>query len=101
MQTIWYLYIIRTARDRLYTGITTDLQRRLAQHQSGCGAKALRGQGPLTLVGHWKIANTRSKAQQIEYRVKQLTRLRKLQLLTEYPQQLELWLHTTSPIPAQ
>lgn len=36
--------------NRLYTGISTDVQRRLAEHQSGKGARALRGRGPLQLV---------------------------------------------------
>ncbi len=45
--TPWYLYLIRTADNALYTGITTDVQRRYKQHQSGKGAKALRGKGEL------------------------------------------------------
>ncbi|MGP6213224.1 DNA damage response exodeoxyribonuclease YhbQ, partial [Escherichia coli] len=47
--TPWYLYLIRTADNKLYTGITTDVERRYQQHQSGKGAKALRGKGELTL----------------------------------------------------
>lgn len=38
----WFLYLIRTADNRLYTGITTDVPRRFRQHQAGKGAKALR-----------------------------------------------------------
>lgn len=41
--TPWFLYLIRTADNALYTGITTDVARRYQQHQSGKGAKALRG----------------------------------------------------------
>ena len=48
--TPWFLYLIRTADNKLYTGITTDVERRYQQHQSGKGAKALRGKGELTLV---------------------------------------------------
>ena len=48
--TPWYLYLIRTADNKLYTGITTDVERRYQQHQSGKGAKALRGKGELTLA---------------------------------------------------
>ncbi|KES14899.1 putative endonuclease containing a URI domain protein, partial [Gilliamella apicola SCGC AB-598-I20] len=40
--TIWFLYIIRTAKQSLYTGITTDVARRLHQHQMGKGAKHLK-----------------------------------------------------------
>ena len=43
----WYLYLLETRRGMLYTGITTDVARRLAQHEAGQGAKALRGRGPL------------------------------------------------------
>ena len=42
VMTLWSLYLIRTADNRLYTGITTDVARRFMQHQSGKGAKALR-----------------------------------------------------------
>ncbi|CDL29320.1 FIG137864: putative endonuclease containing a URI domain [Escherichia coli ISC7] len=42
--------MIRTADNKLYTGITTDVERRYQQHQSGKGAKALRGKGELTLA---------------------------------------------------
>ena len=48
--TPWFLYLIRTADNKLYTGITTDVERRYQQHQSGKGAKALRGKGELTLA---------------------------------------------------
>ncbi|EDM2309692.1 GIY-YIG nuclease family protein, partial [Salmonella enterica] len=48
--TPWYLYLIRTADNALYTGITTDVARRYRQHQTGKGAKALRGKGELTLA---------------------------------------------------
>lgn len=52
MSKQWQLYIVRTAKGSLYTGITTDVVRRVAQHQSGRGARALRGKGPLDLVFH-------------------------------------------------
>ncbi|EQC1364660.1 GIY-YIG nuclease family protein [Escherichia coli] len=69
--TPWYLYLIRTADNKLYTGITTDVERRYQQHQSGKGAKALRGKGELTL------------ALRAEYRVKQLTKRQKERLVAE------------------
>lgn len=47
---IWHLYVIETAAGALYTGITTDVERRLDEHRKGRGAKALRGKGPMTLV---------------------------------------------------
>jgi putative endonuclease len=73
--TIWYLYIIRCRDASLYTGVTTDVGRRFAEHGSGgplC-AKYLRGKGLLTLVFS-KKAGSRSRALQMEYRVKHLSK---------------------------
>ncbi|ECI6536323.1 GIY-YIG nuclease family protein, partial [Salmonella enterica subsp. enterica] len=78
----WYLYLIRTADNALYTGITTDVARRYRQHQTGKGAKALRGKGELTLAFAAQVGN-RSQALRIEYRIKQLTKRQKERLVTE------------------
>ncbi|BDY04560.1 GIY-YIG nuclease family protein [Ferrimonas sp. YFM] len=79
---MWSLYLVRTACDRLYTGITTDVERRFKEHNSGRGAKALKGKGPLTLEFHTPIGD-RSQASKVEYRVKQLTRRQKEGLLSQ------------------
>lgn len=71
-----FLYLIRTADNKLYTGITTDVERRYQQHQSGKGAKALRGKGELTLAFSAPVGD-RSLALRAEYRVKQLTKRQK------------------------
>lgn len=76
----WFLYLIRCPDNRLYTGITTDVARRFAQHQRGKGAKALRGKGELTLVFSAPAGN-RSEALRAEYRIKQLTKRQKEQLV--------------------
>ncbi|MBA6280818.1 GIY-YIG nuclease family protein, partial [Salmonella enterica subsp. enterica serovar Irumu] len=78
----WYLYLIRTADNALYTGITTDVARRYRQHQTGKGAKALRGKGELTLAFAAQVGD-RSLALRIEYRIKQLTKRPKERLWTE------------------
>ncbi|EHI6140317.1 GIY-YIG nuclease family protein [Salmonella enterica] len=78
----WYLYLIRTADNALYTGITTDVARRYRQHQTGKGAKALRGKGELTLAFAAQVGD-RSLALRIEYRIKQLTKPQKERLVTE------------------
>ncbi|NDJ59095.1 GIY-YIG nuclease family protein [Enterobacteriaceae bacterium 4M9] len=78
----WSLYIIRTAHNQLYTGITTDVARRLNQHQSGKGAKALRGKGELRLAFSQPLGD-RSLALRLEYRIKQLTRAQKERLITD------------------
>jgi len=68
----WYLYVIETAGGALYTGITTDVARRLAEHAAGRGAKALRGRGPLTLL-HQETVGSRSEALRLEAAVKRLS----------------------------
>lgn len=83
----WYLYILRTTTGMLYTGITTDVSRRLAQHQSGKGAKALRGKGELALVFQC-LAGDRSSALRLEYRIKQLSKRQKERLVQDQPTSL-------------
>lgn len=80
--TPWYLYLIRTADNALYTGITTDVARRYQQHQRGKGAKALRGKGELTLAFSAPVGD-RSLALRAEYRVKKLTKRQKERLVVE------------------
>jgi putative endonuclease len=77
-KTNWFVYLIRTAKGQLYTGISTDPARRLRQHQGELtgGAKALRGKGPLQLV--WQVqAPNRAVASQWEYQFKQLSKSQK------------------------
>ncbi|QQG27948.1 GIY-YIG nuclease family protein [Pectobacterium carotovorum] len=83
----WYLYILRTVAGSLYTGITTDVSRRLNQHQTGKGAKALRGKGELTLVFHCLVGD-RSDALKLEYRIKQLSKNQKERLVQDQPKTL-------------
>lgn len=79
----WTLYMLRAADGRLYTGITTDLQRRVSEHRLGgrLGAKALRGKAPLKVVFTCPFAD-RSAASVAEYRIKQLSRATKERLLS-------------------
>lgn len=75
------LYIVRCRDGALYTGIATDVEKRLAEHASGVrGAKFLRGKGPLELVFS-QIVGDRARALRIEHRVKRLTRGQKLALV--------------------
>ncbi|ALR78231.1 GIY-YIG nuclease family protein [[Enterobacter] lignolyticus] len=76
----WFVYLIRTADNRLYTGITTDVARRVEQHQRGKGAKALRGKGELSLAFSAEVGE-RSLALRLEYRIKQLTKRQKERLV--------------------
>ncbi|MDI9767243.1 GIY-YIG nuclease family protein [Pantoea dispersa] len=90
MEQGWQLYMLQTAAGMLYTGITTDVNRRLQQHQQGRGARALRGKGPLTLVFHC-AAGDRAAASRLEYQVKQLSRSQKLLLVAQQPACLTAW----------
>ncbi len=75
-----FVYILRCADDSLYTGWTTDLERRLRQHNQGRGAKYTRSRSPVTLVYAERQPNRRA-AMQREYQLKQLTRAQKLALI--------------------
>lgn len=81
-ETIWFVYILRCADDSLYTGVATDVARRLEGHQAGApkGAKYTRGKGPLRLV-YQREVGTRSEACKEELRIKSLSRKQKLALL--------------------
>lgn len=68
----WSVYLLRCSDGSLYTGIATDVSRRVAEHKKGQkGAKYLRGRGPLELVFQQEIGD-RSLATRIEHRVKRL-----------------------------
>ncbi|QQK63212.1 GIY-YIG nuclease family protein [Cobetia sp. cqz5-12] len=77
----WSLYVLETAQGRLYTGISTDVARRLSEHEGGKrGARALRGKAPLTLC-YQQVVGDRSRALKLEYRVKQLSVAAKRRLI--------------------
>jgi putative endonuclease len=78
----WYLYLIRCRDDTLYTGISTDVDRRFAQHKSKgyAGSRYLKGRGPLSLVFKEKLGS-KSLALKVEYRVKKMTIARKEKLI--------------------
>ncbi|MGQ4879498.1 GIY-YIG nuclease family protein [Billgrantia sp. LNSP4103-1] len=73
---LWFLYVLETAEGALYTGITTDVARRMDQHASGRGAKALRGRGPFVLRHHEPVGS-HGDALRLEAEVKRLTAARK------------------------
>lgn len=75
----WQVYIIRCSDDSLYTGITTDIDRRFRQHADGTGAKYFRGRQPLEIVYH-EEGHTRSSAASREARIKTMSRAEKMKL---------------------
>lgn len=78
----YFLYILRCGDGTLYTGITTDVERRLAVHQSGKGAKYTRGRGPLAVV-YREECGDKPAALRRELEVKALSRQEKLALIEE------------------
>lgn len=77
----WSVYILKCKDDSYYTGITNDLKKRIADHESGNGAKYTRGRGPLTLM-HTETFENRSAASKREFEIKKLTRSEKELLIT-------------------
>lgn len=76
----WQVYIIRCTDDALYTGITTDVERRFFQHVNGKGAKYFRGRDPRAVV-YMESGHTRSTASKREAEIKKLSRNEKCRLL--------------------
>jgi putative endonuclease len=77
----WSVYIIRATDQSLYTGITTDVERRFAEHQSGrAGAKYFRGRSPVEVV-FIESEHNRSSASIREAQIKKLSREQKLELI--------------------
>ena len=74
------MYILECADGSLYTGYTNDLEKRLAVHNSGKGAKCLRGKIPVKLV-YSKKYKTKSLALKEEFRIKTLSREKKQELI--------------------
>lgn len=81
---MYYVYMLRCGDDSLYTGITTDLPRRLQAHQAGKGAKYTRSHLPVALV-YWETQPDKSAALRRELQLKGLTRAEKLRLIAEHP----------------
>ena len=75
-----YTYILRCSDGTLYCGWTNDLEKRLKAHNEGKGAKYTRSRLPVTLV-YYEEFETSRQAQSREAKIKQLTRLQKLELI--------------------
>ena len=79
----YWVYILRCADGTLYTGITNDVPRRLAAHNSGRGAKYTRGRGPVELV-YREACGEKSAALRREAAIKKYRRAEKEALITDY-----------------
>lgn len=91
--TPWFVYLLRTKRGALYAGITTDVARRIAEHEGGGkgrGAKFLRAQGPLALAYEVEVPS-REVALQVEHRIKRLPKSKKETIVRTAPSREELF----------
>ena len=78
----WYVYVLRCADDTLYTGVTTDVARRVQEHnESPKGARYTRARRPVSLI-HTEFFETRSAACAREAAIKRMPREEKLSLST-------------------
>ncbi len=79
---MFFTYMVKCSDGTLYTGWTTDVERRLGTHNSGGGAKYTRTRRPVKLVMTWSFP-TKNEAMSWEFRVKKLNREQKLAMCEE------------------
>lgn len=80
---VWFVYIVECSDGTYYTGITTDIERRVAQHSAGMGAKYTRSRSPVRLVAK-RCVSSRSFALRLEYHVKKQAREKKIASLESW-----------------
>ena len=80
MDKKWYVYLLECGDKTLYCGVTDDVERRLAMHRSGKGAKYTRGRAPLELV-YTEQCQSHSHALKRECAIKRMTRQEKLNMI--------------------
>ena len=76
----WFIYIVQCSDESLYTGITTDISRRIKEHNTKKGAFYTQNKTPVKLVYHQSMAN-QSAARKREAVIKKLDRKQKLELI--------------------
>jgi putative endonuclease len=82
----WWVYFLRCNDNSLYAGVTTDITRRIAEHNnSKLGAKYTRARRPVTLA-YLEEADNKSLACKREYQIRHLTKVKKEELVSKYGQ---------------
>jgi putative endonuclease len=79
---MWFVYVVRCKDRTLYTGVTTDVKRRVEEHNDGRGARYTRSRCPVTLVYRERVTD-RSAALRREYEIKRMTAEGKLKLVAK------------------
>lgn len=94
MSKPYYVYMLRCTDGSLYSGITTDVKRRFAEHQAGgaAGAKYTKTHPPKEIAAVWQAEN-RSVASKVEWRLKRLTKVQKETLCRE-PERISEFVRT-------
>ncbi len=85
----WMVYIILCNDNTLYTGITTNIEKRFLQHASNRGAKYFRGREPMLLV-YQESGHDRSSATKREFAIKKLSKLQKNHLISSHCNELKI-----------
>ncbi|MCC8081344.1 MAG: GIY-YIG nuclease family protein [Lachnospiraceae bacterium] len=87
-----YTYMLECGDGSLYTGWTNDIEKRLASHRNGVGAKYTRGRGPLKLV-YLEVLESQSEAMHREAYIKRMSRIEKLALIqmSDWEEHLSEW----------
>jgi len=80
---VWFLYILECSDGSFYTGVSTDIDRRLREHQEGRASRYTRTRRPVVLV-YREECGSRSVSLSRECAVKSLSRLRKAELISEF-----------------
>ena len=76
----WFVYIVKCSDNTCYTGVTNNIEKRIEAHNSGKGSKYTKARIPVTLV--WMSeSKEKSEAFILEYKIKQLTRKQKLEMI--------------------
>jgi len=78
---MWFVYIIECSDGTYYTGVTTDIDRRVSEHNAGTGAKYTKNRGPVKLLCS-KEVESRSAALKLEARVKKQPKMKKVEFLS-------------------
>lgn len=89
MAVTWYVYVLLCENEHLYTGISTDVERRFKAHVAGKGARYTRSNKPVKVLGQSRC-DDRSSALRREYAIKQLSAADKLSLVAD-------WSHESTP----
>lgn len=83
-----YFYVLECADGSYYAGYTNDLEKRLAAHNAGKGAKYTRAKGPVKVI-HYESFATKPEAMKAEYAFKQLPKAKKIRYIATGKEEVE------------